>query len=483
MPPRNWAGQRFRLHFYGPYARGDNKAQTYRYIPAWTVFAAAKNLNKGKPLSDCGIDPALFRGKVVLIGYTAEELFDLKTSPLSDVYPGTEVHATAIDNLLQNRHVLTANRATSTTATLAVAVVAACAVILPRKASLKLIGAGIAVAGLVGASLAAFLGHDIHWLPLSEPLLAWLLATLSAFAWSYFTEGRQRQQIVRAFSQVMSPELVAQIERDPRQLDPGGERREMTVMFTDLAGFTTLTEQLDNHVLVELLNFYFEEMAPRILDGMGTLDKYIGDAIMSFWNAPVPQPDHAALACRAALSMAARERAIQPAFKSRGAERLLTRIGINTGPMIVGFTGSGKRLNYSVLGDSVNFGSRLEGANKLYGSQILVSESTAQLVKDRFLVRKLDVLRVKGKHQPMAVYELMTEGPGDDRQRRLARVYEAALEAYQKQRWDKAEALLAELDKEFPDDPPAAALRRRIADLRRNPPPADWDGVYVAHEK
>ena len=482
-PPRDWAQMPFRLHYYGPHAGADGRPVTYRYVPAEGVFAAARNLQRGKPIAQCGIDPDLFRGKVVLIGYTAALLYDLKSSPVSDICPGVEIQATAVDNLLQDRHVLAAGKLTLTLATLAGAMLAGIGVTLPRRVSLKLVGAGAALLVLVASALAAFVGREIHWLPASEPLLAWLVATLAAFAWSYFTEGRQRQQIVRAFSQVLSPELVAQIERDPHQLDPGGERREMTVMFTDLAGFTSLTERLDNHTLVDLLNFYFEEMAPLILDGLGTLDKYIGDAIMSFWNAPVPQADHAAMACRAALRMAQREREIQPDINSRGVERLLTRIGINTGPMIVGFTGSGKRLNYTVLGDSVNLGSRLESANKLYGSQILISETTALLVRDRFMVRQLDVLQVKGKLQPMAVYELMAEGPGDDRQRRLVEQYESALDAYRRQRWDDAEARLAELEKEFPGDPPAAALARRIARLRKAPPPVDWDGVYVADEK
>jgi adenylate cyclase len=482
-PSRDWSARPFRLHFYGPHAGRDGRPVTYRYVPAQSVFAAARKLQRGKPLAECGIDPDLFRGKVVLIGYTAALLYDLKSSPLSEICPGVEIQATAIDNLLQDRHVLLTGAVALALITAAGAALAAMGAIAPRRVSLKGLGGAMALLLLAGLALAGFLGREIHWLPLAAPLLAWFLATLAALSWSYFTEGRQRRQIVRAFSQVLSPELVARIERDPRQLDPGGERREMTVMFTDLAGFTSLTEKLDNHALVELLNFYFEQMAPLVLEGLGTLDKYIGDSIMSFWNAPVAQPDHAALACRAALRMAQREREIQPHFRSRGAKDLLTRIGINTGPMIVGFTGSGKRLSYSVLGDSVNLGSRLESANKLYGSQILVSETTAGLVKDRFLLRRLDVLRVVGKEQPIAVYELIAEGPGDDRRRRLARLYESALEHYQGQRWDDADTRLAELAEAFPGDPPAAALSRRIAAFRRDPPPVGWDGVWIAQGK
>ena len=219
----------------------------------------------------------------------------------------------------------------------------------------------------------------------------------------------------------------------------------MTVLFSDIQGFTDLSESMPSEKLSTVLNYYLGEMSSVILKENGTLDKYIGDAIMSFWNAPLLQPEHALLACRAALAMRNRERRrfsrSWPALGSN--EGLLTRIGINTGPMVFGNMGSPQKFNYSVLGDSVNLGSRLEGANKFYGSRILISETTAQLVKEKFVLRQLDVLRVKGKQKPLAVYELMAAGKptaetaiADRRIRTSVR----SSRLYQAQKWDEAEA-------------------------------------------
>jgi adenylate cyclase len=265
-----------------------------------------------------------------------------------------------------------------------------------------------------------------------------------------------------------------------------GDRHVMTVMFTDIEGFTALSEKLPDETLTELLNFYFDEMSPLVLREDGTLDKYIGDSIMSFWNAPLPQADHAFRACRVALALQRRERAIQGSLQERGAPTLATRIGINTGPMVVGDMGSKERFNYTVLGDSVNLGSRLEGANKLYGSRILLARSTAELVKDRFLMRKLDLLLVKGKRTPLAVYELLGErGKALGEPVLLERIkrYESAWELYRQQKWDEAEQVLRALVADHPDDAPAATLLTRIGHLRADPPSREWNGVYVAQVK
>jgi adenylate cyclase len=318
---------------------------------------------------------------------------------------------------------------------------------------------------------------------MASPIVALLVTIIGAFAWSYLTEDRDRRLVFKALSQYVSPEVAAEIQRNPDALRLGGERREMTVMFTDIQGFTDLSESMDSENLSRMLNFYLGEMSGVILDQNGTLDKYIGDAIMSFWNAPIPQADHAAMACRAALAMKDREAKIQPELAGFGAAGMLTRLGINTGPMVFGNMGAPQKFNYSVLGDSVNLGSRLEGANKLYGSRILIAESTAQLVKDGFVMRKLDLLRVKGKLKPIAVFELLSEGnPSADQSARIAE-YERALTAYQAQKWDEAETILHGLQSRFPEDLPVAALLKRIAKLRHDPPGADWDGVYVAKDK
>jgi adenylate cyclase len=468
----------FFLHYYGPH-RSRAGQQTFRYVGASAVVFVSYGEDEAK----FQLSKDLFRNKIVLVGGIATGTYDEKVTPLSARTPGVEIQATAIENFLRGDQVRPLGAAATALATYLFSLLAALGVVFPRPVWLKLTAAAGAIALLLAIAVLLFIRHDILWLPLAAPLAAALLTTIGAFAWSYLGEDRQRRRLLKALSNVVPPAVAEELARDPRKLSVGAQRREMTVMFTDIAGFTDLSETIPPEKLAPMLNFYLEEMSGIVLDQSGTLDKYIGDAIMSFWNAPLPQADHAALACRAALRMVEREAAIQPALRELGAAKILTRIGINSGPMAVGFTGSSHLINYTVLGDSVNLGSRLEGANKLYGTRAMVSESTAALVKDRFVLRQLDVLRVKGKLKPMAVFELIAESPPDDATARRVRLYEEALRHYQQQRWDDADKLLVEMAGEFPDDGPAKSLRARIARYRADPPPAEWDGVYVAKEK
>jgi adenylate cyclase len=466
----------FRLHYFGPHQDRQGR-RTFRYVSAGNVFAAALGQK------NTGVNPGWFKDKIVLVGAITVGTFDLKASPLSEEYPGVEVQATAISDMLWGREVRVVPVAWGIAAAFLEALAAAVGVVFPRRVSLKLLAATVTVAVLLGICVALFRGYQIRWLPLASPLLGLLLATIGAFSWSYLVEGRQRRFVVKALGQYLSPHVAATIDRDPDALKLGGTRREMTVMFTDIQGFTDLSEKLDEHRLTELLNYYLDEMSLLVLANNGTLDKYIGDAIMSFWNAPLHQPDHAILACRAALAMEKREREIQTRLAELGGAGLLTRIGINTGPMVFGNMGSSQKFNYSVLGDAVNLASRLEGANKFYGSRIIIAQPTAAQVNGGFLMRKLDVLRVKGKTRPMEIFELLAEGAGDADQQAQAAEYEAAFGFYQKQQWDAAADRLEAMLGRFPQDRPASALRDRVAALGEHPPGADWDGVYVAKGK
>lgn len=466
----------FLLHYYGPY-RNTEGHTTFRYISAANVLAA------GVGQKNSGVDPSMFRDKVVLIGPITVGTNDLKASPLSAEYPGVEIQATAIVNMMNRERVLQLSIGWIVAAAFLVALAAAVGVVFPRDVKIKNLLAAIALPVLLAIAAGLFLSHQIRWLPLASPLLAFVLATIGAFAWSYLAEGRQRRFVLKALSQYISPHVAAEIDRDPSALKLGGQRREMTVMFTDIQGFTDLSERLDEHTLTSLLNYYLDEMSSLVLANDGTLDKYIGDAIMSFWNAPVHQPDHAILACHAALAMERREREIQPRLEQMGASGLLTRIGINTGPMVFGNMGSTQKFNYSVLGDAVNLASRLEGANKFYGSRILIAQPTADQVKGHFILRQLDLLRVKGKLKPMAVYELLGQALDDADLLCRRDEYEAAFSLYQQQQWDAARQRLLQLCARFPNDRPAAALLERIDYLRAHPPDSDWDGVYVAKGK
>ncbi len=471
----------FRLHYFGPHLRGDG-GHTFRYVSASDVLrpllladdpATARHI----------IPPDFFKGKIVLIGAIASGTYDLKTSPVSKVYPGVEVHATAIEDFLGGRYVREIGLAGTATASLLAAWAAAAASLLPRRVAWKLaLPLATLIAVVTGGAL-LFRGHQINYLPMTAPLLAGAAAVVAGMAWSYLAEGRQRRFILKALSQYVSKSVAQQIERDPSRLQLGGQRRTMTVMFSDVAGFTDLSESLEVEDLTQLLNYYFGEMSAVILGADGTLDKYIGDGIMSFWNAPVDQADHALSACRTALGMVRREREVAGEFARYGPRKIYTRIGINTGAMAVGNYGSDERLSYTVVGDAVNLASRLEGANKFYGTQVMLADSTAELVKDHCRVRHLDLLRVKGKLKPLGVFELMDDHLDNPLLADVASRYEAGLAHYQAMRWDQAQATWLDLLKVAPEDGPARVMLERIKHFRDEPPPADWDGVYVAKGK
>lgn len=462
----------FLLHYYGPHRTADGRT-TFRSVPAIGVLAAAQE----------DTDTDVFRDKIVLIGATADATFDLKSAPVSAIFSGVEVHATAIENLLEGRRVHVVAELVTFGWGLLAALLAGAGAIVPKRVSLKLVLSLSASAALFIVGYLLFVtGGQILWLPLAAPLGASILATVVGLGWTYLVEDRQRRVLLKFLAQYVSPEVAAELDRRG-EISLGGVRREMTVMFTDVAGFTDLSESMEVEQLEKFMNFYLSEMSGIVFAANGTLDKYIGDAIMSFWNAPLDQPEHAVLACRTALGLQKREIELRERLGLLGAVGIRTRIGINSGPMVVGNMGSMQKVNYTVLGDAVNLASRLESANRMYGSQILVAQPTVDLVNGKFLFRKLDLLRVKGKQRPLAVYELMAEGNGDERLRDLARQFEAALTAYQRQDWDGTERVLVALQREFADDAPTAALLERVRAFRASPPPPDWDGVHVAKDK
>jgi adenylate cyclase len=477
----------FRLHFYGPTRRKDGSA-TFRYISAFNVLAATRGAER-----EAGLSADAFRGKIVLIGGTAPGLLDEKVVPWpnefpgdtkrKNVYPGVEYQATAIENLLFQQRVYTIQPPAVGGITFVGALVAAAGALFPRRTTLKIAAAMTSAALIVGIGIVLFRGKTIYWLPLAAPLLALLISTLGAFAWSYFTEGRQRLFISKAFALSTSPVIAEAISKNPEKLNLGGERREITVMFTDLAGFTDLAETMEVVKLAQVINIYMEAMSEEIVERDGYVDKYIGDAIMSFWNGLVDQPDHAMRACRAALGIKRREVQIAPQLQELVSAKIVTRIGINTGPMAVGNLGSSRKLAYTVLGDAVNLGARLEPANKLYDTEVIVSQSTADELKGQFVIRELDLLAVKGKTIPMAVYELIGEGtPSDDIRDRIT-LYAKGLAHYRAQRWDEAEHAWKRLLNEFPSDGPAGKMLARLEKLRHEALPPDWDGVYRSKEK
>jgi len=281
-----------------------------------------------------------------------------------------------------------------------------------------------------------------------------------------------------SFKRYLSASVVDQIIKDPSSLKLGGEEKELTVFFSDMSGFTAMSESLEPQKLISLINEYLSAMTDSIFLQQGTLDKYEGDAVMAFWGAPVSQEDHARRACWAALDNRSRLKELCLDWAKRGLPTFDIRIGINTGQMIVGNVGSSARMEYTVLGDSVNTGSRLEQLNKLYGTHILISEATKEAAGGAIETREVDLLHLRGKKKQIRVYELLGL-PGQISARKLAgyRMYEHGLVAYRERRWDDAEAALKSAVEALGEDQPSNILLGLISGLKRNPPSGDWDGT------
>ena len=309
---------------------------------------------------------------------------------------------------------------------------------------------------------------------------------------SYVREEKERMQVRGAFGRYMSPALVEQLAENPDRLQLGGEMRVMTLLFCDVRGFTKISElyKSDPQGLTSLINRFLTPTTDDILARRGTIDKYMGDCIMAFWNAPLDDEDHIANACSSALAMMISVEELNVVLKAEAEEQdkpfiqIKVGIGLNTGECCVGNMGSEQRFDYSVLGDPVNLGSRLEGANKAYGTRAMISQRTRDLADDDIAVRELDLIRVKGKHEPTRVYELL---PVRVDQAALPAAeleyFPAGLNAYRRQAWGDAETAFKACLESNPDNSAAAVYLDRIAQLRANPPGADWDGVWVFETK
>jgi adenylate cyclase len=309
------------------------------------------------------------------------------------------------------------------------------------------------------------------------PFAGIALTYLGGEAWRNLVVERKGRHLKKAFSSYVSPDLVKQIEKNPDKLVLGGEQRELSILFSDIRGFTTVSESLTPPELVKLLNEYLSPMTRIVLEERGTLDKFIGDAVMALFNAPLDVPEHATHACATAVRMMEELKLLNTGFAERGMNTLDIGVGINTGPAVVGNMGADIRFDYTAIGDSVNLASRLEGLNKYYGTHILVSEDTRKQVSDgRFTFREVDRVKVKGKHLPIVMYELMISSF------ELLPRFEAALEMYRSQDFTGAKAVFDEMTSGF-NDGPSRLYAGRCYEYLTSPPPEDWDGVYVAKDK
>ena len=439
---------------------------------------------------ELGQEPQLgrefFEGKIVLIGTSAAGLADLKATPISSQVPGVEILATTLDNILE-REFLQRHRPGDLWQhglTLLLFLLAGQLFVRKQSAALSSLAFLALLGATVGAATWLFVSHSL-WLDLVLPGAGLVLLFAEAQTVQYFTEGRQKRQIRSVFQRYLPPTVVNEVLKVPLdQLKLGGDRRELTVSFSDIEGFTSISEALDPEQLVSMLNVYLSEMSDIVSRTGGTLDKYIGDCIMAFWGAPLPVENGAVQACRAALECNERLNGLREEFAARGLPRIYARIGINTGDMLVGNMGSNQHFSYTVMGDAVNLASRLEGANKQYGSYLMISETTRERTGAAFETRALDLLKVKGKSQPVAVYELMSAaGELTQERQALRRAYEEGLELYRARQWERAVAAFEAALAIAPEDGPSKTYKQRCEHYRASPPPEGWDGVYTMTTK
>ncbi len=446
------------INFRGP-------GQTYAYLSAADILAG-KNLDR-------------VQGKFVLIGTSAAGLLDLRATPFSNIYPGVEVHANIIDNILSHDP-FTHDIFTEigiTYALLLVGGLGLSALLAYATPLLGGLGGLLLVAGTLVGNYFFFFSHG-QLVGLSYPLLTILAIFLVVTLFNYFFEGQKKRFISSAFGHYVSPQIVHQLMEHPERLSLQGEQKTLTVLFSDIQGFTSLSEKMTSEELGRFMNEYLTAMSNIVLEYKGTVDKFIGDAVMAIWGAPLEDGDHAANCVRAAFRMMARLETLRADWQKRELPGVNIRIGINTGIMSVGNFGSDQRFDYTVMGDSVNLASRLEGANKTYGTNIVISEYTKAALGKGFYCRMLDMVRVKGKDVPVLIYEPLCEGEPAPEVRQATESFTKALEHYANRGFQEATEIVQALNTTAPSQLYGLYLDR-LAHFAVSPPPEDWDGVFT----
>ncbi len=433
-------------------------------------------------------DSTEFEDKILLIGATAPDLHDNYFVPTSSgkAMPGVEIHANLIQQFITGRQLEKAPALLTILTILAVAVIVALFVFYLPVWLAAILSFTLIIAYTFLAIFTFDTGTILNIVYVPATVVATYIATMIYF---YLSEKKHRKKVLGAFEKYVSKDVIKHILEHPDRLKLGGEKRQITVFFSDIRGFTTISEKLSPEKLVHLLNEYLTEMTNIILKYNGVVDKYMGDAIMAFWNAPLDQPKHAERAGDASLDMEIRLKELQEKWSAEGVPPLDIGIGLNTGHAVVGNMGSYDRFDYTAMGDTVNLGSRLEGLNKPYGTRILVSETTKEKLPAKFVTRKLDKVRVKGKKEPITIYELVCRKDEAEKwYHAVIHHFEAGLEHYFKQEWDKALKEFREADRirskhEKKGDLPSKAFIERSEHFRKDSPGNDWDGVWVMKTK
>jgi len=434
-------------------------------------------------LNDNITDSAV-KDKIVLVGATAIGIYDLRVTPFENVFPGVEIHANVIDSILAGDFMYQPAWAGIFDIMAIIIAGLILGIVLPR-------AGGISGAAVVSALFAGYIllcqylfsqkGMVIN---LVYPLAIMILVYISITAYKYFTESRQKKFIKNAFSTYLAPAVVRQLINSPEKLVLGGEKRKITAFFSDVQGFTSISENLNPEELVELLNEFLTEMTDIILKYKGTVDKFEGDAIIAFFGAPNEIENQAEVACTACVDMQKRLSEMRKNWKISGKPELYMRIGLCTGPAVVGNMGSKTRMDYTMMGDTVNTAARLEGVNKIYGIYTLISEKTCTEASSKIITREIDSINVIGKNEPLRVYQIL--GYLEDIDENINKTtdnYSKGLDAYRKQNWDKAAGFFKAALELTPDDGPSKTMLLRCNEYKINPPPKNWDGSFSMKTK
>lgn len=427
------------------------------------------------------IDPSYFDGKIVLIGATASNLHDDAIVPISNqAMPGVEINANIVQSILTRDYL---NYQDDISAVALIFIFALLTGIFLYRFKIHIASILIALIAFTYIIVSIYSFDSGLILNILFPLLTIATVYIPLVVLYYLTEEKSRKWITSVFGKYVSPVVIDNLLQNPEMIKLGGEKRTITTLFSDIRGFTPISEKLSPEELVHLLNDYLTEMTNIIQKDEGLVDKYMGDAIMAFWGAPLNQPNHHEKACISSLDMLAKLQELQIKWKKEGIPSFDIGIGLNSGEAIVGNMGSSQRFDYTAIGDSVNLASRLEGLNKLYGTNILISEHTYSSIKNSFSTRKLDAVRVKGKRKPILIYELLAHKEKvDPKTTEFIQQFEKGLDQYFKKKWkhaiesfEKANSLRA--------DSAAKLFIGRCKTFISNPPPKGWDGVWEMKTK
>ncbi len=428
------------------------------------------------------IPQSQLKGKIVIVGSTSVGTYDLRITPFQKNLAGAEIHATVIDNILHQRFIMQPEWVALIDLFIILISGLIITFVTAKTTELRALGF-LLIFSVVFFWFNHFLFRQGIQSSIVYPLLNLGLVHGGVTIYRLFTEGKEKKFIKNAFGQYLSPTVIEQLVANPAQLNLGGERKVLTAFFSDVAGFSTISEKLSPEELVDLLNIYLTEMTDIILKYGGTVDKFEGDAIIAFFGAPIPFEDHAKRACLATIDMQRRLIELRKMWHDEGKPELLVRIGLNTGPMVVGNMGSKNRMDYTVMGDSVNLAARLEGANKQYSTYTMISDGTYKSVKEFVEVRKLDIIRVVGKSEPVAVYELICpKGELDPEHKKQIALFHDGLSCYLEQKWDKAINCFQSIP-ESTNNSPSSIYIKRCKEFKTSPPGSNWDGVFSLTEK